>query len=115
MNGRMYDPYLGRFLSPDNYVQLPTSAQSFNRYSYCLNNPLKYVDPDGELWWLLPAIAGAYFGGSSVNDSFNPFKWDYGNWKTYAGMAVGAVSACAGSYIGSASAASAYFCCVMKS
>lgn len=107
MNGRMYDPYLGRFLSPDSYVQLPTSAQSFNRYSYCLNNPLKYVDPSGELWWLLPAIAGAYFGGSSVNDSFNPFKWDYGNWKTYAGMAVGAVSACAGSYIGSASAASA--------
>ena len=48
MNGRMYDPYLGRFLSPDSYVQLPTSAQSFNRYSYCLNNPLKYVDLDGE-------------------------------------------------------------------
>ena len=58
-NGRLYDPYLGRFLSPDNYVQLPTSAQSFNRYSYCLNNPLKYVDPDGELAWFIPVIAGA--------------------------------------------------------
>ena len=32
MNGRLYDPYIARFLSPDNYVQLPTSAQSFNRY-----------------------------------------------------------------------------------
>lgn len=52
MNGRLYDPYIARFLSPDNYVQLPTSAQSFNRYSYCLNNPLKYVDPDGELFGL---------------------------------------------------------------
>ena len=50
MNGRMYDPYIARFLSPDNYVQLPTSAQSFNRYSYCLNNPLKYTDPSGELF-----------------------------------------------------------------
>ena len=59
MNGRLYDPYLGRFLSPDNYVQLPTSAQSFNRYSYCMNNPLKYVDPDGELAWFIPVIAGA--------------------------------------------------------
>ena len=49
-NGRMYDPYIARFLSPDNYVQLPTSAQSFNRYSYCLNNPLKYTDPSGELF-----------------------------------------------------------------
>lgn len=50
MNGRLYDPYIARFLSPDNYVQLPTSAQSFNRYSYCLNNPLKYTDPSGELF-----------------------------------------------------------------
>lgn len=49
MNGRMYDPVLGRFLSPDNYVQMPTSSQSFNRYSYCMNNPLKYTDPSGEV------------------------------------------------------------------
>ena len=49
MNGRMYDPLLGRFLSPDRYVQLPDNSQNFNRYSYCLNNPLKYTDPSGEL------------------------------------------------------------------
>ncbi len=57
MDGRVYDPTIGRFLSPDNYV--PTGdTQGFNRYSYCLNNPLKYVDPDGELPWLIPIIAG---------------------------------------------------------
>ncbi|MBQ5982068.1 MAG: RHS repeat-associated core domain-containing protein, partial [Prevotella sp.] len=56
MNGRMYDPVLGRFLSPDNYVQMPTSAQSFNRYSYCLNNPLKYTDPSGELFGIDDAV-----------------------------------------------------------
>ena len=50
MNGRMYDPLLGRFLSPDNYVQFPYDSQNFNRYSYCLNNPLKYTDPSGELF-----------------------------------------------------------------
>ena len=43
---------LGRFFSPDPYVQLPGYAGSYNRYSYCLNNPLVYTDPDGELWWL---------------------------------------------------------------
>lgn len=48
MNGRLYDPLLGRFFSPDNYVQLPDFSQSYNRYSYCLNNPLKYTDPSGE-------------------------------------------------------------------
>lgn len=49
MNGRLYDPLLGRFFSPDNYVQFPGLTQSFNRYSYCLNNPLKYTDPSGEI------------------------------------------------------------------
>ena len=55
MNARLYDPVLGRFLSPDPYVQVPDFTQNFNRYSYCLNNPLKYVDKDGEFWFL-PAI-----------------------------------------------------------
>ena len=61
MNGRLYDSQLGRFLSPDNYVQEPYSSQSFNRYSYCMNNPLKYVDPDGEFWWIVAAglVSGA--------------------------------------------------------
>ena len=68
-NGRVYDPTLGRFLSPDNYVQAPDNSQSFNRYSYCLNNPLKYTDPSGELAWFVPVIAGAIIGayaGASI-------------------------------------------------
>ncbi len=47
MGGRMYDPVVARFLSCDNFVQEPTNSQNFNRYSYCLNNPLKYTDPSG--------------------------------------------------------------------
>ena len=47
MNGRFYDPLIGRFLSPDPYLQNPDNPQNFNRYSYCLNNPLKYTDPTG--------------------------------------------------------------------
>ena len=47
MNGRVYDSWLGRFLSPDPFVQAPTYSQNYNRYSYALNNPLKYIDPSG--------------------------------------------------------------------
>ena len=40
MNGRIYDPLLGRFLSADLVVQAPANLQSYNRYSYVMNNPL---------------------------------------------------------------------------
>ncbi len=59
MNGRMYDPVIGRFLSPDPYVQDPLFAQSFNRYSYAWNNPLIYTDPDGEFLGLALFILGS--------------------------------------------------------
>ena len=65
MNGRIYDPMLGRFFSPDPYVQLPGYAGSYNRYSYCFNNPLVYVDPDGEIAWFVPIIIGDVIGGTS--------------------------------------------------
>jgi len=47
MNGRLYDPLTSSMISPDPYVQMPDFSQNFNRYAYCLNNPLTYVDPDG--------------------------------------------------------------------
>ncbi|QTD36385.1 VCBS repeat-containing protein [Polaribacter batillariae] len=58
MNGRMYDAKLGRFLSPDNYIQEPFNTQNFNRYGYVLNNPLKYTDQSGELF-IVAALIGA--------------------------------------------------------
>lgn len=47
MNGRVYDPYTSQFLSPDPFIQDPANPQNYNRYSYVLNNPLKYTDPSG--------------------------------------------------------------------
>ena len=47
MNGRIYDPKLGRFLQADPFVQSPAMTQSHNRYSYVLNNPLNATDPSG--------------------------------------------------------------------
>jgi len=46
-NGRVYDPQAGAFLIPDPYVQEPHNPSNYNRYSYVLNNPLKYTDPSG--------------------------------------------------------------------
>ncbi len=46
---RYYDATIGRFISPDTIVPEPFNPQSLNRYSYCLNNPLRYVDPSGHL------------------------------------------------------------------
>ena len=47
MNGRIYDPTLGRFLQADPFIQAPKNSQNYNRYSYVLNNPLRYTDPSG--------------------------------------------------------------------
>jgi len=49
MNGRMYDYQLGRFLSVDPFIQMPTNSQSLNPYSYLMNNPLSGTDPTGYL------------------------------------------------------------------
>ena len=56
MNARLYDPLLGRFLSPDPYVKNPFLTQDYNRYTYAMNNPLVYVDQDGE--WIQYLIGG---------------------------------------------------------
>lgn len=68
MNGRMYDPLTGQFLSPDPFVQAPYYTQSFNRYTYCFNNPLKYSDPSGYF-----AIPDNFFmgGGGGIEGSSN--------------------------------------------
>jgi len=44
---RYYDPELGRFIQPDTIVSNPGDAQSFDRYAYVNNNPLRYTDPTG--------------------------------------------------------------------
>jgi RHS repeat-associated protein len=67
MNGRMYDPVLGRFLSPDPYIQAPDMPVNFNRYAYCLNNPLIYTDPSGEIiFTIIGALLAPVTGGASL-------------------------------------------------
>jgi RHS repeat-associated protein len=101
MNGRVYDPIVGRMLSPDNFAQQPDNTQSFNRYSYCLNNPLKYTDPSGELYlWDDAIVAGVGFGVGYVG-----YGLSHGNWGGKAVLAggIGAGTALLGYYTGGGS------------
>ena len=96
MNGRVYDPVLGRFLSPDKYVQEGDNSQNYNSYSYCLNNPLKYADPSGNVFVLDDFIAitamGAMMGAMNAAMSDKPI------WR---GALIGGLSAAATYGIGS--------------
>ena len=47
MNARLYDPINARVVSADNDLEDDENTQNYNRYTYCLNNPLKYTDPTG--------------------------------------------------------------------
>ncbi len=87
MNGRVYDPALGMFISPDNYVQAPDNSQSYNRYSYCLNNPLLYTDPTGEYFIIDDIIAGAI--GGVVNLAVNAFQGNLGGHGFWGGVGRG--------------------------
>ena len=55
MNGRIYDPRLGRFMQADPFIQAASDTQMLNRYSYVRNNPLNATDPSG---FIIPALVG---------------------------------------------------------
>jgi RHS repeat-associated protein len=95
MNGRVYDPLTAQFFSPDPFVQAPGNWLNFNRYGYCLNNPLKYTDPTGEFWHI---IIGGVVGGA-INLVMN---WDNcdGFWQYAAAFGVGAVGGAATAAVG---------------
>ncbi|MDR0828968.1 MAG: lamin tail domain-containing protein [Prevotellaceae bacterium] len=106
MNGRIYDPVLARFLSPDPYVQAPDFTQGFNRFSYGFNNPFSFIDPSGEIAWFIPVIIGAVMGGvngAMIGHSKGATGWQMVGY-IFGGAAIGAASGMAGYGLGLAGA-----------
>ena len=66
MGGRIYDPTLGRFMSADPVVKGLKNTESYNRYSYVLNNPMSYTDPTGYSWW-----------SENITDKWRDFRKEY--------------------------------------
>lgn len=72
MNGRVYDPLVGRFMSADSIVPEPHDLQSYNRYGYADGNPLAYTDPTGhskigDIFRVAAAVVVGYFTGGLVS------------------------------------------------
>jgi RHS repeat-associated protein len=89
MNGRIYDPVLGRFIHADCIIQSPDNMQNYNRFSYCLNNPLKFTDLSGydyeiPIYIAAPPAATTY-GGSSYSYGYSNNSGYGGNNTSYGG------------------------------
>jgi len=79
MNARIYDPYLGRFLSADPVLPDPGDMQAYNRYAYVLNNPLKYTDPTGNMPLCIQAgdpCGGGVVGASGIGGGAFSLSFD---------------------------------------
>ena len=99
VNARLYDPVLGRFLSPDPVIQIPEFTQSYNGYSYALNNPMSYTDPNGESFILAAAIIGGWIGMGAAMVSSDKSGWGLAG-DMLKGVFVGVASGAAGAWAG---------------
>ena len=104
MNARLYDPVLSRFLSPDPFVQMPDWSQNLNRFTYAMNNPLCYVDQDGQFFWFIVGAAAVIGGVSNLIIHWDHIKasgsgWN-GFWRGAGYFLAGAVAGGVGAAVG---------------
>ena len=66
-NARFYVPSIGKFASADTIVPDPVNPQGWNRYSYTINNPVKYIDPSGHCWGVASGLRNTFYGTTCNN------------------------------------------------
>ena len=90
-NARLYSPYLGRFVSPDPLLNEDGSPLDFNPYVYARNNPYRYIDRNGEFWWLAPVFIGAAMNAAiySISAAITG-NWNVGDF--FKSMGMGAIT-----------------------
>ena len=93
MNARLYDPILGRFLGMDPHVQMPDFTQNYNRYSYALNNPFSYIDPDGENPFAIIAILAIAGAMNTITHIPDIQASSHKGWATLSYFGIGAAGA----------------------
>jgi RHS repeat-associated protein len=84
-NARYYDPELGRFIQADTVIQDLSNPQSYNRYSYCVNDPLRYNDPSGHGFVDYLPFRSTYLEihGHNQLDAMVVAHTDYGSYKQF--------------------------------
>ena len=87
MNARIYDPELGRFMSPDSVIPSLLISQALNRYSYVFNNPCSLTDPSGQFPWGIVALVSGIASLFTHNQIVHTiaaiaigFEFGPGNW-----------------------------------
>ena len=90
-NARYYDPELGRFIQPDDVIQDLSNPQSYNRYSYCVNDPLRYNDPTGH-----GPVDDALFNTETIKSSYQLMTMHDTGWNKAWEIPVGGIGMAAG-------------------
>ena len=97
LNARYYDPETGRFINADSIIAVGTDIATYNMFAYCKNNPIIYSDTDGQWAGLDDLIAGAVGAVAGLASQFvadiatsvMSGSWQFSNWQSYVGSAVG--------------------------
>lgn len=79
---RYYNPLIRRWTQPDPIIQDPYDPQNLNRYSYVVNNPLKYVDPTGSIIESIPDVISLIYNTYMWRETYDEeyrqsAQWDY--------------------------------------
>lgn len=93
LNARYYNSNDGRFLTQDTYRGEQDSCETWNLYTYCADNPIKYTDPSGHVAIaaagyviLFVAVMGAAYYGKKVIVSLG--QWQYMSHSFYQGKKI---------------------------